>query len=126
MPGAFSERAPAPRPSFRIKRAVSARIFVVSSCVRLWASLMTIFAAFSRLGAVPQIKIGNDLVERLQEECNRLRIEVRLSFSICFNGNARASRLWRDLQRGNCDRGRVSLARAFYDVAFASRRMTSL
>ena len=37
---------------------------------------MTIFAAFSPIGSGPQIKIGNDLVERLQEEGNRLRIEV--------------------------------------------------
>ena len=34
------------------------------------------FCGLFPIGSGPQIKIGNDLVERLQEEGNRLRIEV--------------------------------------------------
>ena len=35
---------------------------------------MTIFAAFA-IGVYPQIKIGNDLIESLEEKRNRLRLE---------------------------------------------------
>ena len=52
MPGAFQNGRLRPAPSFRIKRTTSARIFAASSSVWLWASLMTIFAAFSRSAAV--------------------------------------------------------------------------
>ena len=106
-----------PQPFLSHERTASPRIFAASSSVRLWASLMTIFAAFSRSAAI-RIKIGNDLIERLKRSST-----ARIEGSACRS--AFASMAMQSLQDrgGFADVAIVTVvgftARAFYDVAFA-------
>ena len=65
-----------PLPSLRIKRTASLRFFAVSIFRLVAGESHDDFRGLLPIGSGPQIKIGNDLVERLQEEGNRLRIEV--------------------------------------------------
>ena len=74
MGGLFQKAGLRPLASLRIKRITSARI------LRRRAPLAEgkphdDFCGFLPIGFHPQIKIGNDLIESIEEKRNRLRIE---------------------------------------------------
>src|ERR1700722_843687 len=66
------------------------------------------FCGLLPIGRAPQIKLGNDAVESLQEKRNCFRTEASPFLQHALQRHARASQLWKGLQRRIC-----AAARAF-------------
>ena len=65
------------------------------------------FCGLLPINVYPQVKMGNNLLENLEEKRNRPRLEGSLSFNMRFSGMLEPPGLWRDLQRRDCVRGKV-------------------
>ena len=84
------------------------------------------FCGLLPINVYPQVKMGNNLLENLEEKRNRPRLEGSLSFNMRFSGMLEPPGLWRELAASRLCTRQGTTARAFYELAVASLRMTSL